>query len=66
MSLYKVILDKEEIIEFETLNKSIKYCKINTQYKNYIIICSELQYSLIGERISDTHIDWVNSDIFKV
>lgn len=66
MATYKVILDDKEILEFNFLSEATGHCKENNQYKKYIVICPELQYTLLGTRISPTQIDWVNSDMFEI
>jgi len=66
MAEYKVVLDEEEIIEFDSIRKSIDYCKRNNQHKKYIVICPTLQYTLVGTRVTQSHIDWVNSGMFDI
>jgi len=60
MAEYKVMIDKKEVIKFDSIGKSIDYCKKNNKNKNYVVICPELQYKLVGTRISPSKIDWVS------
>jgi len=64
MADYEVVLDEKEVIKFDSIIKSIDYCKENNQHERYIVVCPTLQYTLVGTRISPSQIDWVNSDIY--
>ena len=66
MAEYNVILDEQEVIEFDSIKKSIDYCKRNNQHKKYAVICPTLQYTLVGTRVTQSRIDWVNSDMFPL
>jgi len=65
MAEYKVMIDEREIIEFDSIRKSIDCCKKNNKNKKYVVMCPELQYTLVGTRISPSQIDWVNSEVSK-
>jgi len=62
----KVVLNDDEIITVDHIGEAIDYCKKNNQYKKYVVICPALEYTILGIRKTQTHIDWINTTLYEI